>query len=338
MTPVSRRAFVTASIAACAGLALSRRSAAGQPQPAKEDSFFEWKAIGDGAFVAMGYGGNALVLKGPDGGILVDCKNAPYGKALRREGVARAGELKGVINTHHHADHTGGNHAFTADIPTFAHEKATPRILGQMNRYISQAKEAASQWGEKKGPAQDRVHEDALEYYKNIENAKPTDYAPRTGVPDTRTLELAGLKLELRHFGPGHTDNDMVVFVPALNVLHTGDLLFAGMHPYVDQSAGGNTTGWSASARKAFELCDAKTIVVPGHGAITTPAALKEQAEYFEKVREVVARAVKAGKTRKEVAEMDTGLYANYEAANRRGMTLGAIFDELNADAKPQAK
>lgn len=338
MTALSRRAFVTVSAATLAGLALSRRAGAGQPATPANEAFLEWKSPRDLAFVSLGYGGNSLALKGPDGGILIDCKNAPFGKVLRRESVARAGELKAVINTHHHADHTGGNHAFTADIPTYAHEKATPRILGQMNRYISQAKEAAGQWGDKKGPVQDRVHQDALEYYKNIEQAKPTDYAPRTGVPDTRTLEVAGLSLELRHFGPGHTDNDMVVYVPSLNVLHTGDLLFAGMHPFVDQSAGGNTAGWSAAARKAFDMCDAKTIVVPGHGGITTPAALKEQAEYFEKVREVVAREVKAGKTRKEVAEMDPGLYAGYQAPNRRGMALGAIFDELTAEAKAPAK
>lgn len=328
MSDMTRRAFVAMSAATFAAAALSRRATA----KVRDDSFLDWKPQRDTAFAAYGYGGNSLALRGKDGGVLIDCKNAPFGAALRREAAARVGALRAVINTHHHADHTGGNHAFITDVPTFAHEKATPRILGQMNRYIAQAKEAATQWGDRTGPAIDQVKREALDFYRGIEKAKATDFAPRTGVPDTHSLDVAGVKLELRHFGPGHTDNDLVVYVPSLNILHAGDLLFAGMHPFVDQSAGGNTVGWSAAARKAAELCDDKTIVIPGHGEVTTVAALREQAEYFENVREVVTREMKAGKSRKEIAEMNHGLYALYAAPTRRSMTLMAIYDELKAE------
>lgn len=92
MTALSRRAFVTVSAATLAGLALSRRAGAGQPATHADEAFLEWKSPRDLVFVALGYGGNSLALKGPDGGILIDCKNAPFGKVLRRESVARAGD------------------------------------------------------------------------------------------------------------------------------------------------------------------------------------------------------------------------------------------------------
>jgi len=324
---MTRRTFVAMCGAAGAGLIAGRARATSVP----EDRLFEWKAVGEKAHAAFGFGGNALVLIGSGGCVLIDCKNAPYGVMLRREAEAVGGaKLAGVINTHHHADHTGGNHAFTPDVPTYAHQNASPRVLAQMNRYISQAKEAATQLAERTGAAADAARAEAKAYYLSIESRKATDYAPRTGVGDSHTLELAGLSIELRRFGPGHTDNDLVVHVPSMNVVHTGDLLFNGRHPFVDRDSGATTTGWEASLRKVIELCDAKTRVVPGHGELCGVEALRTQIEYFGAMREAVAKAVAAGKTRKEVAEMDPGVFAQYGSA-RRDMVLGAMFDEAKA-------
>ena len=116
------------------------------PQP--EADFLIWKPAGDRAWCAVGSGGNSTLLRGDGAAVLIDCKNAPYGPCLRRESLRRVPSLAMVINTHHHGDHTGGNHAFSADIEIVAHDKCTDRVLGQMNRYISQMKEAATQLAE----------------------------------------------------------------------------------------------------------------------------------------------------------------------------------------------
>jgi cyclase len=328
MKTIDRRTFI--GMAVCAGI--GARTAWGW-QPPKDsldppERFFDWKKARDDAWVAFGYGGNSLVLRGRDGAILVDCKNAPYAKALRREAQAQGGLLRAVINTHHHADHTGGNHTFVGDIDSYCHEKATPRILAQMNRYISQAKEAADQWGDRTGPVVEQVRREAVDFYHAVTRAKATDFAPRTGVGEARTLEVAGIKIELRHFGPGHTDNDLVVFVPSMNLLHAGDLLFHRIYPYVDVPAGATTVGWQEAVRKTAAMCDDKTIVIPGHGELTDRAGLLAQAEFFERLREVVNRAIEAGKSRKDIAEMDTGLYKDYDRIAWQGMTLTALYDE----------
>ena len=83
--------------------------------------FLVWKAAGKGAMVGIGSGGNSTLLLGTEVGALIDCKNAPYGECLRREATRRCKEIKLVINTHHHGDHTGGNQVFS-DVVIVGHE------------------------------------------------------------------------------------------------------------------------------------------------------------------------------------------------------------------------
>lgn len=296
-----------------------------------EDTFFTWKPAADDAKVAFGSGGNALVLRGNNAALLVDCKNAPYGDCLRRE--AGPG-LTTVVNTHHHADHTGGNHAFSKDLKIIAQAKVTDRVLGQMNRYISQLKEAATQLGEATGPAVAKVRDEAKALYLRVEKLRPTDWAPTQTFDKDETLDIGGVEVRLHHFGPGHTDNDLVVHVPSKNLLHAGDLLFHQRHPYVDRDGGANTHGWMESLTKAISLCDAKTVVIPGHGELTDVEGLKAQIRYFEIARAAIEGAIKAGKPRKEAIEIKPAELAALGGANIQPLVMGAIYDELTASQK----
>ncbi len=184
---------------------------------------------------------------------------------------------------------------------------------------------------DKKGPAARAVLSEHRALYARVTKITITEFVPRTTFEKDFEVDLGGVKLLLHHFGPGHTDNDLVVHIPALNILHTGDLVFNQRHPFIDRDGGATTTGWMASLKKALELCDAKTKVVPGHGDLCDRGALTQQVEYFEKMRELVGQQIKAGRTRKEVAEMKPGLYSSYANADFVGMALGAIYDELKS-------
>src|SRR5262245_44141946 len=86
---MSRREFVAAAASAAAGLALTGHA---RGHARADDRYFEWKPVGEGVVAAFGAGGNAMVLLGTDASLLVDCKNAPFGPALRREAEAIAKE------------------------------------------------------------------------------------------------------------------------------------------------------------------------------------------------------------------------------------------------------
>jgi glyoxylase-like metal-dependent hydrolase (beta-lactamase superfamily II) len=326
---MSRREFLAASAGVGAAAVISEPVLA---RLADDDTFFEWKAVGKSAQVAFGFGGNALVLTGAKGSLLVDCKNSPFGQQLRREVEAIKKPIAFVVNTHHHADHTGGNHAFTKDVEVVAQSGATPRILGQLNRYVAQIKEGVGAAAGKTGKAAEQAKEDHKALYARVTAIKAIEFAPKTTFEKDYELDLGGVKVSLHHYGAGHTDNDLVVHIPSLNVLHTGDLVFNRMHPYVDKDGGADTASWQESLRKAAALCDANTKVIPGHGEICGVEGLKAQIEYFDKMRALVAAAIKAGKTRKEVAETRPEIYVEYGKADFVGLVLGAIYDEMKAD------
>jgi glyoxylase-like metal-dependent hydrolase (beta-lactamase superfamily II) len=320
---VSRRQFLAASALA----AVASRASLAFPDP--DPTFFTWKPLSEDAWVGFGEGGNSLVLMGKGAAALVDCKNAPFGACLRREAEALGAPVKLVINTHHHADHTGGNHAFTQDLSIVAHEKCKPRIAGNMNRYIAAAKEAVLSLTESKNPAAAKVRDEARAYHDRMNDLKPADFEPKTAAKDSMELELGGQKLSLRHFGPGHTDNDLVVFVASQNLVHAGDLLFHKNHPFLDSAGGGSVQGWIDSVKQVIELCDEKTRVIPGHGEMTDVSGLKGQVEYWEVTRDAVAKAMKEGKSRGEISRLELEKFKDYGLTQIRQMTLGAVYDEL---------
>lgn len=74
-------------------------------------------------------------------------------------------------------------------------------------------------------------------------------------------LRIGGIEIRIRHVGPAHTPEDVVVFVPSASALFTGDLVFRGRIPYVGQADSGK---WIASLDRVLPL-NAR-VMLPGHG------------------------------------------------------------------------
>ncbi len=331
-----------------------RRGAHGGPRPLARPAFvFDWKELGTGPAeivcrAGFGEGGNSLaVIERGVGAVLIDTKNVPYGTFLAQDVIAldeppmdklqngaKPAPLKLVINTHHHADHTGGNNAFVGKVDHLAHPKAIERIKGQIKQYQDGAAAAirklnASEKPEDKG----RANLFQQEIGDKIASWGPADFAPTRAMQGVKEGILIGkIKLELHHFGAGHTDNDIVIRLPEQNVVHMGDLLFNKVWPYFDVKSGATSKGWINSCQRAYELCERDTVLVPGHGELTDREALKRQIALFEDLAPKAAAAVKAGKSREEFQKSDTPGYDGYGLADWiRPITLGGLWDEAKA-------
>lgn len=323
---LSRREFVGVAVAAAgSGLVGGRVFARAR----RGGTYFEWKKAGDHGHVALGEGGNALVVLGEEGALLIDCKNAPFGATLRREAGA-LGRLSAVVNTHHHGDHTGGNCAFTPDLLVYAHEKAKPRILGQLARYKDQVSSGMAAVSRSAKPDTERTLEEAKALVDRLESLAAAEFAPTRTVGDQEELEIAGRRVALHHFGAGHTDNDVVVHLPELNVLHTGDLLFHRMYPYWDSQGGVSGEGWIRSLRETLALCDDATIVIPGHGEITDKAGVQGGIDTLERVRDSAAAAIKAGKSKDEFVKSEIPELTNFGLTQAKPLVFGGWYDELS--------
>lgn len=326
----TRREFVTTALAAAGGAAIGRRAFGAGRRPARAETYFDWKKAADGAHVAFGEGGNALVVLAEDGALLVDCKNAPFGQALRREATGLGAKLSLVVNTHHHADHTAGNTAFTHDLIVTAHEKARPRVLAQTERYLGMIKNGVATVAKSTKPAAPQVLEDAKALGERVASIRPEDFAPTRTVGDHEELEVGGLTVVLHHFGPGHTDNDLAVHLPRLNVIHAGDLLFNRMYPFWDADGGVSGPGWIKALEGVRELCDARTVVVPGHGELTDRAGVQGAIDVHQKIRDLAAAAVEAKVPRDEFIKTNLVEFAEFGLTMAKPRVFGGWYDEAS--------
>ena len=225
--------------------------------------------------VLEGSGGNVAVLTGPDGKVLVDA-----GISVSRERMTKAladlssDPITHLINTHWHFDHADGN--------TWLHELGA-KIIAQDNtrKYLSQVQ---------------RVEDWDYNFLALPVSGVPTDVFARD-----RNLKLNGVSIELRYYGPAHTDSDISVKFAEADVLHTGDTFWNGIYPFIDYSTGGSIDGMIAASNANLATTTDETIIIPGHGKpISNRSELRAFRDMLVGVRENVAKLKKEGRTRDE--------------------------------------
>ena len=334
-TPTRRDFISIAALAAGSALLpaslraqLARRRAA---EPA-----FRWEALGPSARVAYGTGGNSLVVINRGEALLVDTKVSGWGRILDREVRAFGAPIRTVINTHHHGDHTGGNDAFTRTATTVAHARARERVLAGAAESLARLKgapvDAYANGLRQSGfdvAVTAEVRADVERFIASLDRVTPDSFAPTTTFERERELRAAGYVVQVAHATPAHTDNDVVVRIPELDLLHAGDLLFNAHHAFVDVGAGATTVGWDRALAAAIAMCDRNTRVVAGHGPVTDRAGLQRQRDYFDRLREAVGAAIREGRTREEVVKLRLAAVEGFAWPEILAMTLGVVYDEV---------
>ena len=78
-------------------------------------------------------------------------------------------------------------------------------------------------------------------------------------------------RIDLYHFGAGHTDGDTIVVFPALRVAHTGDLFARPATPLIDLNNGGSGVAYPDNDPKSRRRDHRRSgTVIPGHTPTTT--------------------------------------------------------------------
>ncbi|MDX2130467.1 MAG: MBL fold metallo-hydrolase [Planctomycetota bacterium] len=341
---ISRRQFV--ALSAATGVAVMGGRLHARPLAARRAAeFFAWRSAGTHALVALGrtgddlslVGGNSVVLTIKGETLLVDTKQAVIAPALRREMQPRAGTLVRVLNTHHHFDHAGGNGSFHADAPLMAHPKAAERIGASREAFLAQLDQKIGALEVSKVEGAQAAAADAKSFRDNLANLPGDALTPKEPWTPQTKLAVGGTPVTLLHYGPGHTDNDLVVHVPSENLLVTGDLVFNGLHPYFDVEGGATITGWLGALKRMRTLCNDKTVVVPGHGDVGGPAIIDTQIAYLNAVHRTVAKAIADGTPREDVVKMTLPDRDAYLLKFAQPFLWGGVFDELSRGKKDDA-
>ncbi len=307
MTTWSRRRFL-GGVTLGALLAGTRRSGAwvgGQAPAGPPATVFTPLRRDVGIFT--GRGGTIGWLITPEAVVIVDAQ-FPDTAAICLDGVKTRSShpIDLLINTHHHGDHTAGNIVFH---PQVAHILAQERV-----------------------PA---LQKTAATERKNLDEQVYADQTFAT----TWEQEFGHERVRLQYYGPGHTSGDAVITFVRANVVHMGDLMFRGMHPFVDRPAGASIRNWIATLEQVQKAHARDTIYVFGHameglGVSGTSAELAAMRDYFTAVLDNVQHGIAAGKSRDEIVAL--AALPHFEsyysfAPKALGDVLGVAFDELTA-------
>jgi glyoxylase-like metal-dependent hydrolase (beta-lactamase superfamily II) len=191
---------------------------------------------------------NASFVVTGDGVVVIDALGSP---ALAEELIAEITRvtpqpIRHVIVTHYHADHIYGLQAFKAAGATVIAHAAGRNYLNSDSARL-------------------RLDASRKDLWPWVDDKTRLVAADRwLDAPET-TLRVGALDFRIRHVGPAHTAEDLVVHVPQLGVLFAGDLVFQGRIPFVGQA---DSRQWIESLT---HLIDFKAkLVITGHGPPST--------------------------------------------------------------------
>jgi glyoxylase-like metal-dependent hydrolase (beta-lactamase superfamily II) len=311
---IDRRQFIVFSSGAIAVTPFARAFGQGTPQPppaAAQPAAPPVTAFTDvrrNVGIFTGRGGTIGFLVNRDAVLAIDTQFPDTAKICVDGLKQKAGRgIDVVINTHHHADHTGGNGVFKAESKKIIAHARVPEL---------QKMAAAS--------------------------APPT--APAPVFPDatfdkTWTEKAGDETVTAAYNGPGHTSGDAIIHFERAHVVHMGDLLFHERHPRVDRPAGASMRNWIVILEKAAKDFPADTIYIAGHAKDGVQPTVDRKAvlrfrDYLSAALAFTKREIARGQAKDAVAA--TASLPGFESYQGGGAltlkgVLEAAYDELTA-------
>ncbi len=269
-----------------------------------DDVEIQTTVVAPGIYLLQGRGGNIGLSVGPDGAFIVDDQFAPLTEKIQAAiRTVTDQDVKFVLNTHWHGDHTGGNENMgKAGAMIVAHENVRKRL----------------------NP----------EEFRNIvgnSNQAPPDALPVVTFTEGITFHWNGETIRVTHVAHGHTDGDAFVHFANADVIHMGDLFFNGRYPFVDMNSGGGIDGVINAANQVLAVAGSNTKIIPGHGALAGADELRAYRDMLITVRDRVQVMVNDGASEEEV--MQAGVTSDLDAVwgANPGRFVGAVYQSLNA-------
>jgi glyoxylase-like metal-dependent hydrolase (beta-lactamase superfamily II) len=262
----SRRRFLHVSIqalqaagAALLGGAFARAYAATATQAGAQISAPISVMDLGGLWLFQGAGFNVIAMRGEEGALMIDGGLAASADALLRAVKERTGNSRvhTLINTHWHPEQTGSNEAVGRDGGVIiAHEKT--------RMYLSSAVTSVTFEG-RFGPL-------------------PKVARPNKTTQQGGSLKVAGQQVDYGYLPQAHTDGDLFIHFPEMNVLAGGGVVSGEEWPLLDYRNGARFGGRVRAYERLAKLVRPDTRVVPANGRLITGRDIARQNDIYQKL------------------------------------------------------
>jgi cyclase len=276
-------------------------------------------------YMLVGAGGNVAVQTGDQGVLVVDAGTAQMGeKLLAAIRKLSDKQIRYVINTHFHPDHTGGNELVA---------KAGVTLQGGPTA------------GRAGGPAEILSHENVLNRMSaptGKQAVAPTAAWPTdTFFPEEKDFYFNNEPVMLYHDPAAHTDGDTIVFFRKSDVVVAGDIFVTTSYPVIDAQNGGSVHGIIEGLNRILDITVPKheqeggTLVIPGHGKLSDESEILEYRDMVTIIRDRIDDMVKRGLTLEQVkAEKPSLDYDLHYGANTGPWTTAMFIEAVYNDIK----
>jgi len=246
--------------------------------------------------------------------------------------------VKYVINSHYHNDHIRGNQSFSSEVKILSTKRTAELIEQEEPKEIASEKiYAKTQYKYFDSLFRAYKGDTALKEYQEIKMMKPyfeelskSHEKIKTRLPDTyivneKSLDGNRRKVILIDKGKGHSESDLIMYLPEEGILFAGDLVFNKSHPYLGD---GYPLEWE-SKLKEMEAMKIE-VVIPGHGDPGGKEIIRLIREYIEDMEEIAKEMKDKGNSIEEIKNVQIPeKYKDWWLGNYFQSNLRYMFDKI---------
>jgi glyoxylase-like metal-dependent hydrolase (beta-lactamase superfamily II) len=272
------------------------------------DTYFVQGLAALGSAANQNFISNAGFVVGDDGVLVVDSLGSP---PLARQLLALIRRvtslpIRYVVVTHCHADHIYGLQVFRElGARIVAHAGCRDYLQSDTARLrLAASREELFPWVD-----------------ETTQLVTPDLWLGEGGKEQDLVLQLGAREFRVRHVGPSHTTEDLVVFDPRTGALFAGDVVFRGRIPFVGQA---DSRRWITAMDRVLEL--QPRLLLPGHGPVSHEPAtdLRLTRDYLAYLRQTMGEAAR------NLEPFDEA-YARTDWSRFAGLPLFTAANRMNA-------
>jgi glyoxylase-like metal-dependent hydrolase (beta-lactamase superfamily II) len=269
LSPFSRRRFLHLGATTLGGVfaagPVARLSAVALAEAGQQSSVHISTTDLRGATLLQGAGCNVIALRssgntgGTDGALLIDGGLAVNADALLAavKSATGSGRIHTLINTHWHPEQTGANEAVgRGGGVIFAHEKTKMSLSNTVYSVTFTGRRPPLP-----------------------EAARPTRITRGDG-----SLEFGDQKIDYGYMPAAHTDGDLYLHFPGMNLIVAGGVVSAEEWPLLDHRNGAWLGGRVRALERLATVVKPDTRVVPANGRVMTGSEIVRHRDMYQKL------------------------------------------------------